>query len=127
MSSFVEDAMRKINKMSEAEILQLKENFHRVMRLTYDFFGDRNFRVPLEGKTTRGRINIAVLESVGYFFSKQSDDFLISYKKTITTNFQFLLENSDYLDAVQKSTGDKYRVIRRFRLAQSILNPFLAR
>lgn len=121
MSSFVEKAMREINKMTDEQILSLKENFQRVMRWTYEFFGEKNFRVPFPGKTTRGRINIAVLESIGYFFSKQEEDFLRIHKKTIIKNFQHLLEDKDYLDAVQKSTGDKNRVIRRFQLAQKIL------
>ncbi|OQW88586.1 MAG: hypothetical protein BWK78_08160 [Thiotrichaceae bacterium IS1] len=122
MSRFVEEAMRKINKMSVAEISALKEDFERVMKCTYEFFGTRNFRVPLTGKpNTRGRINIAVLESVGYFFSVQQDDFLCDHKPAIMANFDRLLKDKDYLDAVQKSTGDKNRVITRFQLAQTIL------
>lgn len=122
MSFFVEKIMRDMNKMSEEQISELRNDFERVMKLTYDFFGDRNFRVPLEGKTTRGRINIAVLESVGYFFSKQTDEFLKCHKDTIIRNFfEHLLKNDEYLDAVQKSTGDKNRVIKRFQLVQEIL------
>ncbi len=121
MSAFLEKAMRDLNKMSDENILLVKEDFLRVMQLTYEFFGTRNFRVPLRGKTTRGRINIAVLESVGYFFSKQSDSFLRDHQGNIVANFDRLLKNDDYLDTVQKSTGDKNRVIRRFQLAQTIL------
>jgi hypothetical protein len=122
MSSFVETAMREMNKMSDEQILTLKGDFSRVMQWTHRFFGERNFRVPLESKTTRGRINIAVLESVGYFFSKQHDDFLETHQKAIMSNFfERLLKSSEYLDAVQKSTGDRNRVFRRFRLAQEIL------
>jgi len=121
MSVFVENAMREINRMSDEQILALKTNFLRVMQLTYEFFGARNFRLPLKGKTTRGRINIAVLESVGYFFSKQSDDFLHKHKEEIIENFNRLLEDNDYLDAVQQSTSSKNRVLKRFQLAQEIL------
>jgi len=122
MSRFVEDAMRKMNKMSAAEISTLRADFERVMKRTYEFFGTRNFRVPLTGKpNTRGRINIAVLESVGHFFSVQQDDFLRDHKSEIMANFDRLLKDKDYLDAVQKSTGDKNRVITRFQLAQTLL------
>jgi hypothetical protein len=121
MRVFVEDAMREINKMSDDQISDLKTDFLRVMRLTYEFFGARNFRLPLKGRTTGGRINIAVLESIGFFFSKQSDDFLHKHKREIIDNFNHLLEDDDYLDAVQRSTGDTNRVLKRFRLAQKIL------
>ena len=121
ISPFVEKAMEKINNMSDEKIEELKTNFYRVMQLTYDFFESRNFRVPLEGKTTRGRINIAVLESVGYFFAKQSDEFLQHHKATIVSNFDQLLQNEHYLGAVQKSTGSRNAVKSRFQLAQQIL------
>jgi uncharacterized protein with ParB-like and HNH nuclease domain len=121
ISPFVEKAMRKMNKMSDEEIDQLKANFYRVMQLTDDFFGNRNFRVPLEGKTTRGRINVAVLESVGYFFAKQSDEFLQHHKPTIVGNFGRLLKDEEFLISVQKNTNGKNRVKTRFELAQQIL------
>lgn len=119
MSDFVEQAMRKINKMSEEYVLVLKNDFDRVMQLTYAFFGERNFRVP--SPDTRGRINIAILESVSYFFSQQTDAFLHENKASIIKNFGRLLKTPDYLDAVQQSTGDKKRVATRFDLAQEIL------
>ena len=121
MSDFVEKAMRKINKMPDEEISYLKKDFERVMQLSYEFFNDRNFRVPFPEKTTRGRINIAVLESVGYWFSKQNNDFLYKNKARIINNFEILLKEPVYLDAVQQSTGDKRRVGTRFDLAQEIL------
>ena len=40
----------------------LKDDFKRVMNITYEFFGKRNFRLPTT--QTRGRISIAILESV---------------------------------------------------------------
>jgi hypothetical protein len=120
MSSFVENAMRAINKMSDEDILQLKNNFLRVMQLTYDFFENENFRIP--SVTTRGKVNIAVLESVGYFFSKKDNNFLYRNKEKIKGNFSItLLSDLDYLNAVLRSTGDKARVITRFQLAQEIL------
>jgi hypothetical protein len=36
-------------------------------------------------------------------------------------NFDRLLKNKDYLEAVQTSTGNKNSVITRFQLAQEIL------
>ncbi len=121
MSVFLEDTMKTINKMTEQDILKLKEDFKRVMQLTYDFYGDKNFRVPLAGKTTRGRISIAVLESVGNFFSKQEDSFLYRNKEIIKSNLDYLLKNNEYLGAVQKNTNTKNRVETRFNLAQEIL------
>jgi hypothetical protein len=114
MSDFVERAMKKINLMDEREIELLKNDFERVMNLTFNFFGPINFRY-------RGRINIAIFESVCYFFYARSDNFLEAHKKSIQENFIKLLENPEYLDAIRSSTSSKSKVITRFKLAQDIL------
>jgi len=119
MSDFVEKAMKKINLMDDRDIDILKNDFERVMNLTFDFFGSKNFRLP-SGKN-RGRINIAIFESVCYFFSSMSDNFLELHKKSIQDNFIKLLENPAYFDAIKYSTSSKSKVITRFKLAQDIL------
>lgn len=119
MSDFVERAMKKINLMDEREIDILKNDFERVMNLTFEFFGSKNFRLP--SGQNRGRINIAIFESVCYFFSAMSDKFLELHKKSIQDNFIKLLENPAYFDAIKYSTSSKSKVITRFKLAQDIL------
>jgi len=120
LNNFVEDGMKKINSaMSDEKINELKEDFKRVMEKTFAFFGTKNFRVPT--RSTRGRINLALLESVSYFFSNQSDDFLDKHKVQIKKNFKLLFDNPEYLDAIKVSTGDPQRVKKRFRLVGEIL------
>ncbi len=119
MSDFVEKAMRKINLMAEIEIEELKADFKRVMTLTFEFFGQINFRLP--NNQTRGKINIAILESICYFFSVKSDSFLLNNKQRIKSNFDKLLKNQDYLEAVRFTTSNRNYVINRFKLAQEIL------
>jgi hypothetical protein len=124
LSEFVENAMKNINKMGEEEIEILRQDFKRVMKLTFEFFGKRNFRFPIinkDGNTSRGFINTSMLESVAYFFSIKSDDFLRTNKDKIIENFDELLKTLTYIDAVRFSTGSKFRVVNRFRLAQEIL------
>jgi len=120
MDDFLGNAMKKINiEMDSDEIDEIKEDFIRVMKCTYQFFGNRNFRIPTG--SSRGRINIAVMESVGHFFSSKDDDFLKKNKKSIIFNFRRLIEDEMYLDAVKVSTGDKKRVHNRFKISENIL------
>jgi hypothetical protein len=119
MSDFVERAMKKINLMDDREIELLKNDFERVMNLTFNFFGWGNFRLPSD--RSRGKINIAIFESVCYFFSKMSDDFLQYHKKSIQANFIKLLKNPEYFDAIKYSTSSKSKVSTRFKIAQNIL------
>jgi hypothetical protein len=119
MSDFVERAMKKINLMDDRDIDLLKNDFERVMNLTFDFFGSKNFRLP--SGQNRGRINIAIFESVCYFFSAMSDNFLELHKKSIQDNFIKLLETPEYFDAIRYATSSKSKVSNRFKLAQNIL------
>jgi len=120
MNNFVEKAMKDINnKLSEDDIIELERKFERVMKKTYEFFGFSNFRIPTN--STRGRINLAVFESVSFFFSKQTNEFLDSNKKQIINNYRILLKDKDYADSVRFSTGDSQRVRTRFNRAVAIL------
>lgn len=126
LGEFLESAMKKINtNMGEEEIEMLKQDFKRVMKLTYEFFGNRNFRFPVFDKagnqTTRGFINTSMLESVSYFFSINSDEFLKKHKAQIIQNFETLINHKEYREATRTSTGSKANVMTRFTLAQEIL------
>ncbi len=128
LSAFLEEAMKKINdqkKMGEEEIEILKQDFKRVMKFSYEFFENRNFRYPIidkDGKTTsRGFINTSMFESISYFFSINTDSFLRTHKERIIQNYDELLKNQDYFNAVRFSTGSKAKVIDRFKLAKEIL------
>ncbi|TAE11715.1 MAG: DUF262 domain-containing protein [Bacteroidetes bacterium] len=125
LSAFLENAMKAMNKMGEEELEILRQDFKRVMRLSYEFFGKNNFRYPIlnkDGVHSRGFINTSMFESIAYFFSQNTDDFLKSNKERIKENYQNLLKNPTYIDAVRFSTGSKFRVINRFQLAQEILS-----
>ncbi|MCP4109372.1 MAG: DUF262 domain-containing protein [Desulfobacteraceae bacterium] len=119
MSGFVENAMRKINKMNGSEIDLIKKDFEKVMTYTFSFFGKNNFRIPTQH--TRGTINIAVLESVSYFFFNQPDNFIEDNKPLIKNNYKRLISNQNYQNAVRFSTGSKAHVITRFKLVKPIL------
>ena len=121
MSSFVEKAMVKINNMEIVQIEAIEKEFERTIKWSYKIFGNKNFRIPT--KQTRGVINIAVMESLVSFLSKYPDEFLERNQNTIYNNFfEHLIQESEYINAVQFSTGDKRRVINRFVLTNEILS-----
>ena len=101
------------------KIKELIDDFEKVMRMTYEIFEKKNFRFPTS--ENRGRINIALLESVGYFFSLHSEKFLKNNKSIIKNNFNNLLKNNEYLKAVRTSTSGKKSVQIRFEKAIDIL------
>jgi uncharacterized protein with ParB-like and HNH nuclease domain len=120
MSDYIESVMKRINKMDDVEIQKIIADFEKVMKRSFSIWGDKNFRIPTE--RTRGTINTAVLETVGNYLSYKEDDFIKKNKTVIKTNYTTLIENSIYHDAVTRSTGNKTKVLDRFRIAHDILN-----
>ena len=120
MSDFVEEAMKKINRMEDDRIQEMEDDFEQVMRLSYDIWETRNFRIPTEH--TRGTINTAIFESVCNYLSFKGQVFVTRNSDIIRENYAILIQNETYYEAVSRSTGSKAKVFDRFRLAHEILN-----
>jgi len=117
MSAFLEQTMKQINSMTNEDINALEVDFERVMKQVSHFFKVDNFRLPRK----RARINIAVMESVSYFFSNNNDNFLNKNKLKIIENYYSLFNDNEYINAIKTSTGNKQRVYTRFNKATQIL------
>jgi hypothetical protein len=120
MSEYVESAMKKINKLDDSKIQKMKDDFVRVMKWSFEIWKYKNFRIPTE--QTRGTINTAILESVCNYLSSKNDDFLKKNAVKIRKNYSALIDDAIYYEAVTKSTGNKAKVLDRFRIAHEILN-----
>jgi len=120
MSGYIETAMKKINQMDDENIDKIKLDFSRVMKTSFSIWGNTNFRIPTE--YTRGTINTAILETVCNYLSYKDDNFIERNKTIIKENFTTLINHPIYRDAVTRSTGNKAKVLDRFRISHEILN-----
>lgn len=120
MDDFLERAMRKINKLSLIEVEDIKSDFLKLMKQTRRLFGTNNFRIPSD--YTRGRINIAVMETIYYVFYKKAQLGQTIDDSLMRQSFQNLLKDRMYLDAVRNSTGSPSKVMTRFKLAKQFFN-----
>lgn len=120
MNDFLEKAMKALNKMSKKEITELESNFMKVLDATTEIFGDSNFRLPTD--YSRGRISIAIMETITRFFANSDVNYLKKNKKTLLRNYEKLLQNEEYLEAVRYSTNSTLKVRTRFKKAESILS-----
>ncbi len=118
MDDFLGRAMRILNQLTDSEILNIEENFDKVMTQTYKVFGRSAFRIPTEN--SRGRINIALFEVVAYFFHKNNIKSESGKTERIKENLRQLLQDDKFVDAIRFSTGDKKRVIRRFTMIERL-------
>ena len=123
INDFVEEVMKMINsELTDYEITNYEKQFRTAMLTTTTIFGGwANFRIPTSN--TRGRINIAVLESVANYFKDIEPDTLTrKTKSAYKKKFKELLNNKEYYDAVRFSTGSKSKVKSRFRIVNEIFS-----
>jgi hypothetical protein len=112
--------MKIINGFDNAKIQKMKDDFQRVMVSSFEIWDKHNFRIP--SKSGRGTINTAVLETVCNYLSSKTDAYIKKYKQRIKNNYDKLIKDEAYLDAVTRSTGDTTRVLNRFRIVHEILD-----
>lgn len=120
MSDFIESAMKRINTFEESSIDRMKKDFERVMVWSFKIWEYDNFRIPTA--RTRGTINTAILETVCNYLSYHNDNFIMKNVAVIRRNYDKLLLNDTYFEAVTKSTGNKNKVLDRFKVVHEILN-----
>ena len=102
------------------EVEDMKRSFLQIMEQTLRVFGASNFRIPSD--YTRGRINIAVMETIYYVFYKKTELGQTIDSSLMNQSFRTLLKDPQYLDAVRNSTGSPSKVMARFELAKQIFN-----
>ena len=117
MDEFLEKAMIKINKMNTAEVELLTEKFINTIKISFELFGNKNFRIFSE--STNGRVNIAVMETV--YNAIINNSIRATDNKFIKEMYSKLIRKTEYLNSVRSSTGTKSKIETRFDLANKIL------
>lgn len=119
MDSFLEKAMKEMNNMSVIKIQDLENEFLKIMKLLTEVFGKRNFRIYDE--YSRGRINIAVMESVYWSVCYAIDKHIVIAKEDLIDRYEKMIRDNHYLFSVRNSTGSKSKVVDRFCIAKDYL------
>ena len=123
MDKFLEKAMIKINKMPQKEVDILEQKALEVYAVTERIFGNTNFRIPTG--STKGRINIAVMETIFNCFYQSYIEFQNIDSSILKNGFTSLLKNGVYMGAVRWSTGSVSQVKTRFRESHKVIDELL--
>lgn len=117
MDDFLEKALVLLGKMSEGSLKEIEQRSLAVFKLTNEVFGKANFRIPT--KYSRGRVNIALMESIFYAFYKfvHKDANHAHLKDKIT----LMLQDNTYVNSVRWTTANKNQVKTRFSYAKKHL------
>lgn len=120
LDSFLNESLRQLNEPKAApEREQIEGQFPRIFAKARRIFGKDAFRVPTE--RTRGRLNLAVMDSIYRFLSRKTDAWFEKNQEQLAANYTDLLKNAEYREVVRFATGTRSRVQARIALAQSTL------
>lgn len=119
MDKFLESALSRLNLVSEADLVAIENRFLKIFEAAREILGEDAFR--LRKASSRGRLNIAIMESVYRFFHRHSHEWLLKNSRQIADSYQKLLSDPSFLDSVKLSASDMSSVKKRFHLAQEIL------
>lgn len=125
LDSFLNNSMAQISSLSDLQREGIKKNFASAMKLAHIIFGDWAFRKADLYPNRRKPINKALFEvwSVNLAKLDQGDQDIIMKRKDKVFNqfIKLIKEDKVFWESITSATGDKQRVITRFREIENLL------
>ncbi len=131
LDSFLNDAMRKLNLMSDVGRAELAESFYRTMHLSHQIFGQQAFRKPKfdetgELKPGRNPISKPLFEAWSVALSSLSQghaEAAIAAADTIRSDFiELVRSDAAFITSISYSTGSPSRVLKRFTAIEKLVD-----
>ncbi len=125
LDAFLNGRMAEINKMDEAQIASLDGQFLRSMKLAAAVFGRFAFRKIVNQPNHRlPPINRALFESWSVTLNRLDEisaEVLVARREMVLEEFNSLLGNADFVNAISQGTGAVNKVRRRFESIEKIV------
>ncbi|WP_413522449.1 DUF262 domain-containing protein [Photobacterium phosphoreum] len=119
LDEFLGDVMKRINLMDDDELYSISESFEVNLNKIEKVFGNNAFRIGNED--TRGRINLAVMESVYCAFNDMNIMYISENRDLLLNKYEQLILNKEYLNSVKTSTNQIKKVFKRIDMASEFL------
>jgi len=117
IDEFLGKTMIYINHLEDNKIEEIETIFSETMQISYETRGKLGFRIP--SKDRKRPINMALMETLGYLFSKLRK--VMINKKTINSKIDSLFEDRDYLEFITRRVDSSVSVKGRFEKIDSLL------
>ncbi|NGX98754.1 MAG: DUF262 domain-containing protein [Candidatus Afipia apatlaquensis] len=129
LDTFLGQTMKAINKMRPHELVRLKEEFLRSMRVAREIFRDDAFRKRFHEGAGRNVVSKALFEAWSVQLSERSDSelaLLIDRRNALRKTFIEVMNNdAQFNAAISYSTGNRRRVEKRFSTVGKIIDSVL--
>jgi hypothetical protein len=118
LEDFLSKSMRYVNKLNDDELqhLDFENMFKATMVTCCALLGKDCFRLPMkEGRSSRRPLNMALFETISYFVS-QLHAYWTNREDAIKNQYQELLHDSLFVDALTRSVDSKRQIDNRFNI-----------
>jgi len=127
MDEFLGNALRLMNKLDEASLEKIRNEFAKSMIRNEKLFQKHAFRKSLISQPSANRsvLNIALFDVMSVVLSRVDDEQFESQQRYIKNAIIELLNNDEFSNYITYSTNNKFQVQGRFRLAEEALEVYL--
>jgi hypothetical protein len=127
MVRYLDDGMELLGQCGENELRAYKEGFNRSMSLAWTLFNEHAFKKSFIESTRIKVVNKPLFESLSVALSSLSDkeaNRLISNKLIFIDSFKALMRNSNFSNAISKSTANTEAFNYRFDQMNKLVHDF---
>jgi len=127
MDSFLADALGRMNRMEERELIDMRLRFDMAMEHNYYLFGRHAFRKSLIGPMDGDRsvLNIALLDVCSVLLAPLSPSVVSEHQDTLRRTIRDLFNDGEFIHAITYSTNSRKQVQKRFRELETRLSEVL--
>lgn len=126
MDEFLAEGLRRMNRMSDAELATLAEQFEAAMQVNSELFGKHSFRKSMKETVSyaaRTVLNISLFDALSVSFAQGNFD--SADRDRIVSRIAGLLNDWRFDEAITRSTNSTMPVKTRFGMAESGLAEFV--
>lgn len=122
---FLSEQMAIFNKCTEEELKTKKQNFEDVMSIIYQKFGSKAFaKYKYEKNKSKltTTFNASVFDALAIAVSINLKEGTLKTETENIKRFRELFKNEDFFNAIQGSTNDKSKIIKRIEMVREVLS-----
>lgn len=115
MDDFLTEGLRRLNKLEDKKLDQLKTNFHTVLNACFQIFEKNTFR--LISKDRRYPINMCIAEATACYLLDNLDkiETLLKKKNSIMKKYIKLCETDLFIESIGRRSYSRENVDKRFK------------
>lgn len=128
LDTFLNDAMKIMNGMSDKALAELEKDFLKAMVIAVEIFGNDAFRKRRNRQAARSSVNKALFEAWAVNLSSLNEEqieLLRSRQEVLIDKFIELNGDPRFIDSISGGTGDIRRVKYRFSKIQELIDTTL--